>query len=300
MKIKNSFVLFVLIAFFSSCNKNNSIHDASGTFEATEIIVSSEVQGKVQEFNIQEGDWLQKDQYIGYVDTVQLHLKKLQLEAAKKGVKAGKPSVDIQMASLKEQLLKAEREYSRVQRLYAGNAATEKQLDDAKAQVDVLKKSIDAQDNVLTKSVSSIDEQLSMYQVQIEQAKDMLSRSRIYSPIEGTVLNKYIQQSELAGQGTLLFKIADTKNMFLRVYVVSSQLEEIKIGQEVKVFTNESYKSNKYYKGRITWISDKAEFTPKTIQTKDERENLVYAVKIAVENVDGRLKIGMYGDVDFK
>ncbi|MDR1585326.1 MAG: HlyD family efflux transporter periplasmic adaptor subunit [Prevotellaceae bacterium] len=297
--MKHSSFLLAITLLFASCGNNKFSHDASGTFEATEIILSSEVQGKVKELNIQEGDWLEKGQYLGYIDTTQLYLKKLQLETAIKALKAGKPSVEIQIASLREQLVKAEREYDRVLRLYKGGAATEKQLDDAKAQADVLQKSIDAQNSMLSKSVGSLDEEINTYKIQVEQVEDMLAKSRIYSPVDGRVLNKYIEASELAGAGTPLFKIADTRNLFIRIYVVGAQLEGIKLGQDVKVFTNESIKKSQYYRGAVAWISDKAEFTPKTIQTKDERENLVYAVKVAVKNADGLLKIGMYGDVNF-
>ena len=292
--------LFMATAIFmSSCNRNNLEHNASGTFEAREIIVSSEAQGKVEMFNVQEGDWLEEGQYIGYIDTIQLNLKRRQLEAAVKAISVRKPSVNVQMASLKEQLTKAEREYDRVKNLHKGGAATDKQLDDAEAQVIVLKKSIDAQKDMLNTSVSGLDEEMATYKIQIEQVEDMLSRSYIHSPIKGRVLNKYIEQGELAGMGTPLLKIADTKDMFIRVYVVAAQLGEITLGQDAKVYTNESRKNDKHYDGRVVWISDKAEFTPKTIQTKDEREHLVYAVKIAVQNTDDLLKIGMYGDVSW-
>jgi HlyD family secretion protein len=274
-------------------------HDASGTFETTDILVSAEVPGKIESLEITEGDQLEKGQYIGYIDTTQLFLKKLQLEASSRSVTVRKPNVSLQVAATKDQITKANVEKARIQRLLRDGAATQKQLDDIDSQLDVLKSTLSAQMNSLTTSVQGLDKESSVYQIQVAQIEDQLRRSRILSPIDGVILVKYTEPGEMAQTGKALFKIADMRHLFLKAYLVSDQLAEIKIGQKVTVFINGKDGGQKSYPGTITWIADEAEFTPKTIQTKDERQNLVYAVKIAVENKDGAIKIGMYGDVDF-
>ncbi|PQL92114.1 HlyD family secretion protein [Apibacter sp. wkB309] len=294
-------IIFTLgtFMFLLSCNRNKFEHDASGTFEATEVIVSSEANGKLESFQLMEGDQLTKGQYVGYVDSIQLYLKKRQLIATNKAIQVKRPDISVQVSSIKEQIAKAEFEKRRIQRLLADNAATQKQLDDANSQIEVLKKSLNAQVNSLSTSVNSLNEESNTNTVQVSQIEDQLKKCKIVNPIQGTVLNKFVEEKEIVTQGKALYKIADTKNLFLRAYIVSEQLEKIKIGQKVKVFINISEDKQKSYPGTITWISDKAEFTPKTIQTQDERQNLVYAVKIAATNIDGLIKIGMYGDVDF-
>lgn len=294
-------IIFTLgtFMFLLSCNRNKFEHDASGTFEATEVIVSSEANGKLESFQLTEGDQLAKGQYVGYVDSIQLYLKKRQLLATNKAIQVKRPDISVQVSSKKEQIAKAEFEKRRIQRLLADNAATQKQLDDANSQIEVLKKSLNAQVNSLSTSVNSLNEESNTNTVQVSQIEDQLKKCKIINPIQGTVLNKFVEEKEVVTQGKALYKIADTKNLFLRAYIVSEQLEKIKIGQKVKVFINISEDKQKSYSGTITRISDKAEFTPKTIQTQDERQNLVYAVKIAVTNTDGLIKIGMYGDVDF-
>lgn len=294
-------IIFTLgtFMFLLSCNRNKFKHDASGTFEATEVIVSSEASGKLESFQLTEGDQLSKGQYVGYVDSIQLYLKKRQLLATNKAIQVKRPDISVQVSSIKEQIAKAEFEKRRILRLLADNAATQKQLDDANSQIEVLKKSLNAQVNSLSTSVNSLNEESNTNTVQVSQIEYQLKKCKIINPIQGTVLNKFVEEKEIVTQGKALYKIADTKNLFLRAYIVSEQLEKIKIGQKVKVFINISEDKQKSYPGTITWISDKAEFTPKTIQTQDERQNLVYAVKIAVTNTDGIIKIGMYGDVDF-
>ncbi len=289
--------LFILLI---SCNRNKFEHDASGTFEATEVIVSSEASGKLETFQLIEGDVLNKGQYVGYVDSTQLYLKKRQLESSTKAIQEKRPDISVQIASTREQIAKAEFEKRRTQRLLADNAATQKQLDDINSQIAVLQKTLNAQVNSLSTSVNSLNAESNSNIVQIAQVEDQLNKCKIINPIQGTVLNKYVQEKEVVAPGKALYKIADTKNLFLRAYIVSDQLEKVKIGQKVTVFINSGGDKQKSYKGTVSWISDKAEFTPKTIQTQDERQNLVYAVKIAVHNTDGLIKIGMYGDVDFK
>ncbi len=297
-KINRILLIAATLSILSSCNRNKFEHDASGTFEATEVIISSEVSGKLEQFNVTEGDLLSNGQYLGYIDSTQLYLKKLQLLTAQKAVSARRPNISVQISATKEQIQKAELEKARVERMFKANAATQKQVDDANSQLQVLKGTLDAQINSLSTSVNSLNEESMSYELQIAQVQDQIDKCKIINPVEGTILNKYAENKEIVIPGKPLYKIADTKNLFLRAYIVSDQLEKVKLGETVTVFINFG-KETKSYQGKISWVSDKAEFTPKTIQTKDERQNLVYAVKVAVENTDGLIKIGMYGDVNF-
>jgi len=299
--MKQIFVFSIITVLLSTaCNRNKFLHDASGTFEATEIIISAEASGKIEEFNVTEGDILSKGQYLGYIDTTQLYLKKLQLQTTTKAVSARRPDISLQIASTKEQITNTKKDKERIENMLKDGAATRKQMDDVNTQLQVLERNLAAQLNTLTTSNNSLDKESATYEIQVTQIEDQLKKSYLINPVEGTVLNKYAETNEIATLGKPLYKIADTKNLFLRAYVTAPQLNNIKIGQEVTVFINSADDSQKSYKGSISWIADKAEFTPKTIQTQDERQNLVYAVKIAVANTDGLIKIGMYGDVDFK
>lgn len=297
--MKQSALLLAAMLLFTSCNRNKFNHDASGTFEATEIIVSAEGSGKIEELNIIEGDVLKKGQYVGYIDTTQLYLKKLQLQTTTKAVSTRKVDISTQIASIKEQIAKAETDKQRIDNLFKDGATTQQQVDNANSQLAVLKRNLAASQNSLSTSINSLNEESSAYAIQVAQIEDQLQKCRIINPLEGTVLNKYAEAKEMASIGKPLYKIADTKHLFLRAYIISTQLTDVKVGQEATVYINASDGKQKPYKGTVSWISDKAEFTPKTIQTQDERQNLVYAVKIAVENTDGLIKIGMYGDADF-
>jgi HlyD family secretion protein len=248
---------------------------------------------------LKEGDILAEGQQVGYIDSMQLYLRKMQLLAAQKAVIARRPDVAKQIASTNEQIGKARLEKARVENLLKDGAATQKQVDDAESHLRVLESALAAQMNSLSTSINSLDEESATFRIQIEQMNDQLAKCRIVNPINGTVLSKYTQAKEIVATGKPLYKIADTRNMFLRAYVVSGQLEKVAPGQDATVFVALSDGSDKSYPGKVTWISDKAEFTPKTIQTQDERQNLVYAVKIEVANTDGLIKIGTYGDVDF-
>lgn len=285
----------VCLSLLNSCGNNNEIFDASGTFEADEIIISSESNGKILQFNVQEGDKLDSGQCVGYIDSTQLHLKKLQLMAGIKSVEARRPEVDKQISTIKQQILTANKEKERVENLVRANAVGQKQLDDFNAQISLLEKQLSAAKSNLDISNNGISAEIKTLEIQIAQINDQLLKCIISSPITGTVLLKYAERGELAMPGKSLFKIADVENMTLRAYLTSGQLSDVKIGKEVKVKADygDGYRD---YTGRITWISSKSEFTPKNIMTKDERENLVYAVKIAVKN-DGYLKIGMYGSI---
>jgi HlyD family secretion protein len=282
-----------------SCDTKEFKYDASGTFEATEILISSEAAGLLERFDVREGSSLAKGDCLGYVDTVPLYLKKMQILTAQKAVKSRTPDVATQISATKEQLAKAELEKTRVENLFADNVATQKQLDDAVSSVNVLKKTLAAQTSSLNISVNSLSDESETFEVQVAQIDYQLSKCKIVNPVAGVVLNKYSEEKELVYSGKPLYKIADMRNIFIRVYVVSNQLENIRVGQSAEVFVRRNGEE-KSYPGVVSWISSKAEFTPKTIQTQDERQNLVYAVKIALENSDGLLKTGMYGDVRFK
>jgi len=289
----------ILVLSLSSCRKSNADMDASGTFEATEVIVSSEATGKIIHFDVQEGQDLKAGQGLGYIDTVQLYLRRKQLLASIQAAQTRKPDVNAQIAALQQQLTTAKNEKNRVENLLKANAANQKQLDDINSQIEVLQKQLHASKITLESSRNSINDESEALKMQVAQIDDQLKKSYIISPINGTVLVKYAETGELAMQGKSLFKIADIQNMALRAYVTADQLAKIKVGQTVEVNAEFGSEENKAYRGKVEWISSKAEFTPKTIQTRDERANLVYAVKVAVQN-DGNLKIGMYGSIKFK
>ena len=297
MKYKNtirelSILSVILISF--ACGRDSEIYDASGSFEATEIIVSSEVGGKILEMNIEEGDSVKGGAVLGQIDTVQLWLKKRQILATVRALEARRPELRKQIAAIEEQISVQTREKERVERLLKAGAATGKQLDDVNASISILTKQLDAQRSSLANTSGGLTEDASALMIQADQLDDQLKRSRITSPITGTILTKYAEAGEVTGAGKPLFKIADMDRMILKAYITSDILTQVKQGQIVKVYADFGEEGSRDYEGKIVWISDKAEFTPKTIQTKDERANLVYAVKIAVKN-DGYLKIGMYG-----
>lgn len=289
-------LIIILAAFVAGCAGGEIKYDASGTFEAVETIVSAEANGIIKRFTIEEGQELKANQVVGYIDSVQLYLKKKQLEAQIAAVLSKKPNIATQIASLQEQLRQAQREQTRVQNLLKADAATQKQLDDATAQVEIIKKQITAQESSLGITSKSINEESGPLTVQIAQLEDQLSKCKIVNEVNGTVLTKYAEVNEMTATGKPLYKIADLSEIILRAYVTGDQLPDLKLGQHVTVLIDAPENSYKEYPGEIRWISSKAEFTPKTIQTKDERANLVYAVKIRVKN-DGLIKIGMYGEV---
>lgn len=287
------------LAMLSACGNGTPDYDATGTFEATEVIVSAETAGKLLKLDIEEGTRLKAGEEVALVDTVQLYLKKLQLEASMKSVESQRPDFAKQIAATKQQIATAEREKKRVENLLAAGAANQKQLDDWDAQVKLLERQLAAQKSSLQNSTNSLTEQGNSVGIQVAQVADQLEKCHIQSPIEGTVLAKYAEAGELASVGRPLFKVAETGNMYLRAYITSEQLSQVKLGDEVTVYADYGNSEQKAYPGVVTWISDRSEFTPKTILTKNERANLVYAVKVAVKN-DGALKIGMYGGVKMK
>ncbi len=296
MKLTLKFVCLGLAAI--ACSRGKMQHDASGVFEATEVMVSSEVSGKLQSFTIAEGQQLDSAQAVGQVDSTQLHLQKMQLQARIKATQSKHMDVATQVAATEQQIATAKTEQRRFKNLLQVNAATQKQFDDINAQVAVLERQLAAQKTNLESANSGITDEVAALNAQRDQLSDQLRKTSITAPIAGTVLAKYAETGELVSQGRPLFKVADLRRIMLRAYITSGQLTQVKIGQEVKVFADFGEKESREYAGTIAWISDKAEFTPKTIQTRDERANLVYAVKIAVAN-DGYIKMGMYGDVRF-
>lgn len=291
-------LLIVICSLFVGCSGSKSDFEASGIFEAEGTIISAEATGVIRQFDVEEGQELNEGQIIGYIDSTQLYLKKRQLESQIRALQGRKPNIAVQLSALQAQLQTAQTERTRLEKLVAGDAATQKQLDDVNAQIEVLKKQINAQQSSLKISSDGISDDVATLQVQIEQLEDQLAKHRLTAPQNGTVLAKIAKVNELTTVSKPLYKIADLQNITFRAFVTSAQLTQLKIGQNVRVFADFGEKKRREYKGTISWISDKSEFTPKTIQTQDERANLVYAVKITVKN-DGYLKIGMYGEVNF-
>lgn len=283
------------VLWLAACSRGADF-DATGTFEATEVTVSAEAAGRILYFTVEEGDTLRAGVQVGAIDTVQLWLQKMQLERSAASVRSSRPDIGKQVASLREQIAKQQTERRRVQNLLKDGAATTKQLDDIEAELKVLEGQLEASLSTLRNSAVSIDENSSAIELQVAQLDDRLEKCRITSPISGTVLAKYAEAGELASVGRPLMKVADLEHIYLRAYFTSDQLADLKLGQEVTVTADFGGERQFDYRGRVTWIASESEFTPKTIQTRNTRENLVYAVKIAVEN-DGRLKIGMYGEV---
>ncbi len=291
-------IAFALTAalFLVSCGQKEQAYDASGTFEAVETIVSAEASGIIKVLNLVEGQIVKADETIGYIDTTQLYLKKKQLIAQIGAVLGKKPDVSAQIAAYREQLKQANREQQRIINLLKADAATPKQLDDANSQIAIIKKQILAQESALSITSTSLSKETLPLNVQIDQLNDQISKSKIINETAGTVLVKYVEVNEMAVIGKPLYKVGDLLSIILRAYITGNQLPTVKLGQNVEVLVDAADGKYKSYEGTIEWISDKAEFTPKTIQTKDERANLVYAVKIKVKN-DGYLKIGMYGEI---
>ena len=323
---KSITILSVAIIFstFTACEKKTEKFDAAGTFEATEIIVSAEATGKILDLKIQEGDQLKKGDIIGGIDPLSIQLQKEQVQASMEALNQKSndpmPQVNVlneqiatqrnQIAVQKQQLIVLQKEQKRLENLVKADAATPKQLDDLNGQIDILRKQIEASES----SVSIFEKQIlaqkagvsiqnrgilsekAPLEKRVKQLDDLIARTKIANPIDGTVLSKYAEAGEITTAGKPLYKIADMSEMTLRAYISGSQLAQIKNNQIVKVMIDDGKDKYREMQGVITWISDKAEFTPKTIQTKDERANLVYAIKIKVKN-DGFLKIGMFGEV---
>ena len=309
MRIVLTFIIAVL--FLQGCKSNENEHDASGTFEVDEVIVSSEIGGQLLSFKVDEGDTLSKGQIVGIIDSTNLSLQKQQVEASIHSLSQKTSDVEPQVRMLQNQLSvqqsqmnNLQHERKRLENLLKADAATPKQLDDMDAQIDVLRKQMAVteqqiavqRNNVSTQNRSVLSEAAPLRK-QASQIGEQLTKAYIVNPINGTVITRYVEEGEYTSPGKALYKIADLSTLTLRAYVTGTQLSQIKLGQQVQVLIDSGTNKYRQYPGTITWISDKAEFTPKTIQTKEERANLVYSVKIKVKN-DGYLKIGMYGEVE--
>ena len=294
--MKKITILASVALMLAACGGNEKEYDATGTFEATETTVFAEQSGALLTFSVNEGDNIEANKEVGLIDTTQVWLKIQQLGATKEVYQSQKPDMEAQIAATRQQLAKAQQEEQRFHELVADGAAPSKILDDASSQVKVLQKQLAAQQSALTTSTRSLDKQMAATDVQVSQLRDQLRKCHIVTPTKGTVLEKYVERGEFVVIGKPLFKMADTEAMYLRAYVTSAQLQNIKIGQQVKVFADYGDGQKKEYDGTISWISSRSEFTPKTILTDDERADLVYAVKVAIRS-DGFVKIGMYGEV---
>ncbi len=320
------YILLAVLLSLAACNNSDNNYDASGTFEADELMVTAKANGTILQLNVEEGQQLSLNEKVGEIDPKNVELQKEQviasMDAIEQKTNSALPQIQVlqsqisgqsaNVSVLQEQLQNAIRERNRTANLVAKDAATKKQLDDANGQIKVIQKQIAAaqsQLSILQQQISTTKENVSIQnrailserkptQKKVEQIDEQLKNNTIESPIAGMVLTKYLNQGEFATVGKPIFKMANLNVMTLKTFVTGDQLPQIKIGQKVKVLIDAGEEKTKELPGTIYWISSKAEFTPKTIQTKNERANLVYAVKIHVKN-DGYLKIGMYGDVKF-
>ena len=297
--MKKLIIMAAGLAVLASCGSNEKEYDATGTFEATEVTVAAEQSGALIKFNVNEGDEIALGKEVGLVDTTQIWLKIQQAGATKEVYQSQKPDMEAQIATSRQQLAKARQDQQRYKELVADGAAPSKMLDDATNQVQVLQKQLDAQISSLSTNTNALNKQMAATDVQVSQLMDQLQKCHITTPIKGTVLEKYVEKGEFIAVGKPLFKMADTEQMFIRAYVTSAQLKDIKVGKKAKVFADYGDGQKKEYEGTVSWISSRSEFTPKTILTDDERADLVYALKVAFKN-DGYVKIGMYGEVSFK
>jgi HlyD family secretion protein len=291
--MKHLFILTFLLSLFS-CNSNDNKADGYGNFEATEVTISAEANGKLEYLNLEEGDIIEPNTLVGLVDTIQLYLSKQQLLASKATVYSKSENVLSQISVLQAQLKTVLTEQKRIQNMFSENAATKRQVDEIEGKIDVIKeqiKGVQTQNAPIINEIASLD-------VQIKKINDQIKNSKIVNPIKATVLAKYAEPNEITSFGKPLYKIANLSQMTLRVYISETQLPHVKLNQKVTVKID-SGTGMKSYPGTISWISSVAEFTPKIIQTKEERVNLVYAVKVEVKN-DGGLKIGMPAEMWLK
>ncbi|WP_065219142.1 MULTISPECIES: HlyD family secretion protein [Butyricimonas] len=288
----------VLVALGVGCKNKTEERDASGMFEVREVIVSSEMSGRVERLEVMEGDYIEAGKVVGLIDTMQLHWLKVQAQQAVKAVDERIPNLDKMLEVYRLKVKKGEKELKRVERLLEGKAATQKQYDDVKAMVDEGRSALAGQTHQAEVMIAGAKAESEAIALKVDQINDQIQRCIIVNPIEGTVLAKYTEEKELAAPVKALYKIGDLKNMTLQVYLEGGRVGGLKVGDPVRVFAQLGGGEEREYRGKITWIASEAEFVPKTVQTQDERDNLVYAVKIHVEN-DGFLRVGMYADVKF-
>jgi len=290
----NRYVLISLVLLVGACNMNNDKSDAYGQFEATEVMVSAEGNGKLLNFKIEEGQKLTKKENVGVIDTTQLVLRRDQIEAQMQSARSKLTNVKAEAAVIREQKDVAMTDLKRIKAMYKDQAATQKQLDDAEGNIRVLNRRIQATET----QRNSILAEINALKAQKAQVVDQVGKAEIINPVNGRVLTKYVEPSELVHNGSVLYKIANLDTLELRAYVSGAQLPKVKLGQKVNVLIDKNAEENESFPGRVSWVSDEAEFTPKMIQTKEERVTQVYAVKIRVPN-DGTIKIGMPGEVNF-
>ncbi|MEZ5083191.1 MAG: HlyD family efflux transporter periplasmic adaptor subunit [Bacteroidales bacterium] len=287
-------ILFLLVFVLASCSDSENLSDAYGNFEVDEVIISAEANGKLIQYSAREGLQLSKGQLVGIIDTTDFVLKRSQLIAQKTAISSNIKSIQSQIEVQEQQKKNRLTDKNRIEKLLKDGAATQKQLDDINGTIDL----IDSQIASIQTQYTSIRAEMDVIKTQITQVEESIKKCHIYNPIDGVVLEKYAEQNEIAAFGRPLYKIANTDEMILRVYVSGGQLPNINIGQQVEVLIDQDEKTTRALSGEVTWVSDKAEFTPKIIQTKEERVNMVYAVKVRVKN-DGSLKIGMPGEINF-
>ena len=289
-------IVNILAAIIAVSCSNESDYDAQGTFEATEVVISAEGTGRILNFDIVEGEAIEANSKVGDIDSLQLHLQREQLKAQQVALLSSRPDKEKQVASIRSQIAKQRAELQRVENMLRDGAATTKQRDDIKAQIDILEGQLSATLSTIDNNTSTINENAAALEAQIAALDDRITKCRISSAVGGTVLVKYADEGEFTTVGKPLMKVANLEDIYLRAYFTSDQLSKVNLGDEVTVTANFGGDERYDYKGRVAWISAESEFTPKSIQTKDSRANLVYAVKIAVKN-DGRLKIGLAGEV---
>ena len=289
-------VIYILATIVAVSCSNEADYDAQGTFEATEVVISAEGTGRILNFDIVEGEAIESNSTVGAIDSLQLHLQREQLKAQQVALLSSRPDKEKQVASLRSQIAKQRAELQRVENMLRDGAATTKQRDDIEAQIDILEGQLSATLSTIDNNTSTINENAAALEAQIAALDDRIAKCRISSAVDGTVLVKYAEEGEFSTVGKPLMKVANLKDIYLRAYFTSDQLAKVNLGDEVTVTADFGGDERYDYKGRVAWISAESEFTPKSIQTKDSRANLVYAVKIAVKN-DGRLKIGLAGEV---
>ena len=288
-------IYIVAVVLMASCS-NETDYDAQGTFEATEVTVSAEASGRILNFDVTEGETIEANGLVGAIDSLQLYLQREQLKAQLSALLSSRPEKEKQVASLRSQIVKQRIELQRIGNMLQDGAATQKQYDDIEAQISILEGQLSATLSTLDSNTSTINNNASALKAQITALDDRMAKCRISSAVSGTVLVKYAEAGEFITTGRPLMKVANLENIYLRAYFTSDQLAKVNLGDEVTVTADFGGDEQYDYKGRVAWISAESEFTPKSIQTKDSRANLVYAVKIAVKN-DGRLKIGLAGEV---
>lgn len=289
-------VIYILATIVAVSCSNEADYDAQGTFEATEVVISAEGTGRILNFDIVEGEAIESNSTVGAIDSLQLHLQREQLKAQQVALLSSRPDKEKQVASLRSQIARQRAELQRVENMLRDGAATTKQRDDIEAQIDILEGQLSATLSTIDNNTSTINENAAALEAQIAALDDRIAKCRISSAVDGTVLVKYAEEGEFTTVGKPLMKVANLEDIYLRAYFTSDQLSKVNLGDEVTVTADFGGDERYDYKGRVAWISAESEFTPKSIQTKDSRANLVYAVKIAVKN-DGRLKIGLAGEV---